>query len=90
MAEMMHVPVLGLVENMSYLTCPDCDRRIYPFGEGKTEQAAQQHGLKLLARIPIQPDLARACDQGRIEEKDFPFMAEAADAVEGCPVREHK
>lgn len=89
MAEMMDVPVLGLVENMAYITCPDCDRKLYPFGEGKTAMVAAAHGLPLLAQLPILPDLARACDEGKIESMDFPWMGIAADAVEKCEVREH-
>ena len=90
MAEMMNVPVLGLVENMAYLTCPDCDRKLYPFGEGKTAQVAAAHGLPLLAQMPIMPEVARACDEGRIESMTFPWVNEAADCVEKCEVRVHE
>ncbi len=68
MAEMMDIPIVGVVENMSYLVCPDCGREIPLFGQGKTEAAAQAHGLKLLARMPIDPKLAELADQGRIED----------------------
>ena len=67
MAKMMNVPVLGLVENMAYITCPDCDKKIYPFGEGKTLQVAQSHSLPLLAQLPIKPTLAHECDTGMVE-----------------------
>ncbi|MGM9662438.1 MAG: P-loop NTPase [Oscillospiraceae bacterium] len=67
MAEMMHIPIVGLVENMSYLTCPDCGKEIHLFGEGKTEEAAARHGLECLAKMPIDPALAALADQGRIE-----------------------
>ena len=50
---MMNIPIVGLVENMSYITCPDCGKKLYPFGEGKTQQAAEEYGLPLLARMPI-------------------------------------
>ncbi|MGM9619352.1 MAG: P-loop NTPase [Oscillospiraceae bacterium] len=68
MAEMMHIPIVGLVENMSYLTCPDCGKKIYLFGEGKTGEAAARHGLECLAKMPIDPALAALADEGRIEE----------------------
>ena len=58
MAQMMNIPIVGLVENMSYLACPDCGRKIYLFGEGKTQEAADRYGLPLLAQMPIDPALA--------------------------------
>lgn len=68
MAEMMDVPIVGVVENMSYLLCPDCGREIPLFGQGRTEAAAAAHGLELLARMPIDSQLAQLTDQGRIED----------------------
>ncbi|WP_409966885.1 Mrp/NBP35 family ATP-binding protein [Bengtsoniella intestinalis] len=68
MANMMHVPMLGLVENMSYVLCPDCDKKIYLFGQGKTQEAAARHGLDVLAQMPIDPALAAVVDAGRIED----------------------
>ena len=67
MAKMMNIPVLGLVENMSWIACPDCGKKIYPFGEGRSEQAAEGLGVPLLARLPLDPSLANACDRGLIE-----------------------
>ena len=67
MAQMMNIPVLGLVENMSYLPCPDCGKKIYLFGEGKTEEAAARYGLPLLAKMPLDPTLAELVDAGEIE-----------------------
>ena len=67
MAQMMNIPVLGLVENMSYLPCPDCGKKIYLFGEGKTEEAAARYGLPLLAKMPLDPTLAELVDAGAIE-----------------------
>ena len=64
MAEMMDIPIVGVVENMSYLVCPDCGKEIPLFGQGKTQAAAQAHGLKLLARMPIDPKLAELADAG--------------------------
>ena len=67
MAKMMNVPVLGLVENMSYVKCPDCGKEIHIFGESKLEEVAANFNLDVLARIPIDPKLAAACDRGAIE-----------------------
>ena len=67
MAEMMNIPVLGLVENMSYLKCPDCGKEIPVFGPSKVEEAAKEQGLDVLGRLPIDPKLAGACDKGMIE-----------------------
>ena len=70
MAEMMDVPIVGVVENMSYLVCPDCGREIPLFGQGKTQAAAKAHGLHLLAKMPIDPKLAELADAGKIEDFD--------------------
>lgn len=67
MAKMMDVPVLALVENMSYITCPDCGKEIRVFGESHIDEIAQKHGVKTVARMPIDPALAAACDAGTIE-----------------------
>ena len=67
MAQMMDIPVLGLVENMSYLLCPDCGKKIYLFGEGKTDEAAQRYNLPVLAKMPLDPTLAELVDAGEIE-----------------------
>ena len=83
MAEMMEVPILGLVENMSYVACPDCGKKIYLFGEGKTAQAATRHNLKLLAQMPIDPALAALTDAGSIEDFQGDWLNAAANAVEG-------
>lgn len=67
MAKMMDVPVLALVENMSYITCPDCGKEIHIFGESHIDEIAQKHGVETVARMPIDPALAAACDAGTIE-----------------------
>ncbi len=67
MADMMHMPVLALVENMSYATCPDCGREIRLFGESRVAEIAEKHGVGTVARLPIEPKLAAACDAGTIE-----------------------
>ncbi len=67
MAKMMDVTVLALVENMSYITCPDCGKEIHVFGESHIDEIAQKHGVETVARMPIDPALAAACDAGTIE-----------------------
>ena len=82
MAEMMNIPLIGLVENMSYITCPDCGKRIPVFGESKVEKTAQEYKIPNIARLPIDPKLAAACDKGMIELFDGDWLNEMADAVE--------
>ena len=82
MAEMMSLPVLGLVENMSYYVCPDCGKKEYIFGEGKTEMAAKRHGLRFLGTVPIDTRLAEKADKGEIESFEGDWLAPAADLIE--------
>ena len=78
MAEMMHIPVLGLVENYSYFQCPDCGAKHAIFGKSHLEQEAMQLGLPLLAQLPIDPAVAAACDAGRIEDLETNYLDEVA------------
>ena len=82
MAEMMNIPILGIVENMSYITCPDCGKKISVFGESHVDEVAAKHGLKVLAKMPIDPRLAQNADQGVIEAFEGDYLDGAADAVE--------
>ena len=90
MAKMMDIPVLGLVENMSYIACPDCGKKLYPFGEGKTLAVAQTHSLPLLAQLPIEPTLAKECDTGVIELFNEDWLDGAVEVIENCPVRKRE
>ena len=81
MAEMMNVPIVGVVENMSYLICPDCGKEIPLFGPGRTQAAAEAHGLRLLARMPVDPVLAELADRGRIEDFRGQWLAPVLEAV---------
>ena len=83
MAEMMNVPIIGLVENMSYAVCPDCGKHISVFGCSHIDETAQKFGLKVLAKLPINPELAVRVDNGSIEGFDCPEAESIADAVEG-------
>ncbi|MDY4755546.1 MAG: Mrp/NBP35 family ATP-binding protein [Candidatus Faecousia sp.] len=84
MAEMMHIPVLGFVENYSYLRCPDCGKKIQVFGESHLEEIAQKHGLPILARLPIDPKVAEAYDNGQMETVNTDALAEAIKAVKAA------
>ena len=81
MAKMMNVPVLGLVENMSYIKCPDCGKEIKVFGESHIEEVAEKFGYDLLARIPMDSKLAALVDRGMIELMENDYMDKAAQAV---------
>ena len=80
MAEMMKVPVLGIVENMSYILCPDCGKKISLFGSG-SETVAEQLGVPLLAQMPIDPALSAMVDNGEFERFTCEYLAAAADAI---------
>ena len=81
MADMMKVPVLGLVENMSYIKCPDCGKEIKIFGESHIDEIAEQFGYDLLARIPIDPTVAAFIDEGAVERVDCDYLDAAADML---------
>lgn len=86
MADKMNVPVLGVVENMSYVLCPDCGRKIEVFGTSKLDEVAAQYHLNVLDRLPINPALAAACDAGTIEqqlpENILPLALDACKHIE--------
>jgi len=67
MATLMHIPVLGIVENMSYFVCPNCKEKHYIYGESHIEEIAEEYGIKNVAKIPMDANLAAACDAGMIE-----------------------
>ncbi|MBQ6328412.1 MAG: Mrp/NBP35 family ATP-binding protein, partial [Kiritimatiellae bacterium] len=81
MAEMMHKPVLGLVENMSYLTCPDCGRRISVFGDSHAEELAKRFSIPRTVRLPLDPAFAAAVDAGAAETLDLPEFEEFANSI---------
>ena len=81
MASLMNIPVLGLVENMSYALCPDCGKKIHVFGESHSEIAEEYH-VPVLAQMPINPALASACDNGTVEDLDCSYLEDAALVIE--------
>ena len=82
MAQMMNIPILGIVENMSYFMCPECGKKHHIYGESKIDEIAKQYNTKVLAKLPINPDLASLIDQGKVEMFDCDCMENAADEVE--------
>ena len=81
MAKLMNIPVLGIVENMSYFKCPDCGKQHAIFGESRLDSIAAAHHIPVLARLPIQPELAAQMDSGTIELFEGDFMQPAADRI---------
>ena len=84
MANMMHIPVLGFVENYSYLTCPDCGKKIHVFGKSHLDEVAAQFNLPILARLPIDPAVAESYDNGLMETVDTALLAGAVEAVKNA------
>ena len=82
MANMMHIPVLGFVENYSYLRCPDCGRKISVFGKSHLDEIAAQFNLPILARLPIDPAVAEAYDNGQMETVNTEALSAAMEAIE--------
>lgn len=84
MADMMHIPVLGVVENFSYLKCPDCGKKIALFGESKIDEVAASAGTKVLGKLPLDPAYAKAADEGKfyeIDNKDLDAAVSALKAI---------
>ena len=81
MAKMMDIPVLGLVENMSYVECPDCGKKISIYGDSHIEEVAEKFGYDLLARVPIDPRLTALCDKGMLELMENNSLDEAVEKI---------
>ncbi|HZJ82530.1 MAG TPA: P-loop NTPase, partial [Clostridia bacterium] len=88
MAEMMNIPIIGIVENMSYFKCTDCDKEHKIFGESHIEDIAKRHNLKVLGKLPIQQKIATACDRGMIELYEGDWMDSIAETLEGNELEE--
>ena len=87
MAKIMNIPVLGLIENMSYLSCPDCGKKIEVFGPSKAKSLAAQYGIPAIARLPLDSNIATLADQGRIEDYDNAALKDVFDSIEKAPTR---
>ena len=82
MAQMMNIPVLGIVENMAYFQCDQCGKRHYIFGQSHLEEIAGRNGIGVTARMPLDPALAAACDEGRVEMVEAQWLEGVADALQ--------
>ena len=82
MAKMMNVPVLGLIENMSYAVCPDCGKKIEIFGESKAHKIADKFGYELVGKLPIDSKLTALCDKGIIELMENDYLDNACEVIE--------
>ncbi|MDY3929229.1 MAG: Mrp/NBP35 family ATP-binding protein [Clostridia bacterium] len=82
MAEMMNIPIIGIVENMSYFECPDCGKKHKIFGESHIDEIAEKYGIKNVAKLPMNNKLAAACDAGTIELFDGSWLDQMADSIE--------
>lgn len=81
MANMMNVPILGIVENMSYLECPDCGKKISVFGESKLDEVAKELNIPVLAKLPIRSEIASLVDKGAVELAEIKELYDAADKI---------
>ncbi|MCM1438214.1 MAG: Mrp/NBP35 family ATP-binding protein [Roseburia sp.] len=81
MAEMMNVPILGIVENMSYITCPDCGKKLSVFGESQVDALALEHGIAVTAKVPVDRGLTEAADAGKIEDIKTNYLQEFFDKI---------
>ncbi len=83
MAEMMNIPILGIVENMSYFECPDCGKKHSVFGESRIDALAEKYGIDTVSKLPINTKLANSCDRGMIELFEGDWLENMADKIEG-------
>ncbi len=90
MAKIMHVPVLGLVENMSYLVCPDCGKKMEIFGQSKAEEIAAEYGIPAVAKMPLDANISKLADQGRIEDYDASALMDIFKSIEKAPSKIEK
>ena len=81
MAQMMNIPVLGLIQNMSYIICPDCGKQIYIYGEGHGEETAKELNIPAYASLPMIPEIAALCDAGAIEDYDNTYLGAFIDKL---------
>lgn len=83
MAKMMNVPILGIVENMSYFTCPHCGEKLNVFGESHVDEIAEKNGVGATAKLPIDPNVAKTVDSGNVETLDTSGLKEVSDLIFG-------
>ena len=81
MAHIMKIPIIGIVENMSYFECPDCHNIHHIYGKSQLEEIAGRNGIKYIARIPIEKNIATLCDHGMVEALETKWLDEIADHI---------
>lgn len=81
MAEMMNIPIIGIVENLSFFKCPDCNKEYKIFGDSKIDDVAKSHNLKVIAKLPIDPKIASSCDRGMVELLDDSLFLNIAEIL---------
>ncbi len=81
MANMMNIPIVGVVENMSYVECPDCGKKIYLYGESHIDKVCADNHIPLLGQIPIAPSITVSCDSGKIEDENCSYLDYAVEAI---------
>jgi predicted Fe-Mo cluster-binding NifX family protein len=86
MANMMDIEVLGLIENYSYIECPDCKKQISVFGESKVDEVAKKYNLEVLGKLPIDPSFASLCDKGCLEDIEINYLDKANEKLEQLPI----
>lgn len=82
MAKQMDIPILGLVENMSYVKCPKCGNELPVFGESKLKEISDEIGVDILGRIPIDPEIAKLVDAGNFERFSCDYLSDALKKIE--------
>ena len=81
MVQMMEVPLLGVVHNMAYMNCPHCGEKLYPYGVTKSDELAKQYGIANQDELPIDPQLARLCDEGRLEDYQGEYLTKINEVI---------
>lgn len=81
MANMMNIPIVGVVENMSYVECPDCGKKIYLYGESHIDKVCADNHIPLLGQIPIAPSITASCDSGKIEDENCSYLDYAVEVI---------
>ncbi len=81
MAKMLNIPIIGIVENMSYFECPKCGERHQIFGESHVDELARAYGIEAVAKIPMDPAIAASCDAGEVESIEAPWLAPVIEKV---------
>ncbi len=90
MAKLMNIPVLGIVENMSYIKCPDCNKKVYLYGEHKNDKTYEELGIEKVAELPIDPNLTTLIDEGRVEDYETDLMDRIVEILNSIEVKEKK